>query len=104
MGLLKWLSYPFRRQPRRPLATRRPDRRDMGQSRKVPLGMEATDMSVVDAASRRNDALERAHQVRHNDGDNYTAQSSLHVEPMPEDETYARHFYRAFQKRGKPDE
>ena len=97
MRFVEMLLYPFRREPRRPLAARRPDRAEMGQDRGVPLGMEATDMSLVDQVSRKNDALERANVSRPGA---YAAQSNLHVAAMPEDETYAARFHRAFQKKG----
>ena len=94
------ISYPFRRQGRRPLAARRPGRDVMGQTRGVPLGMEATDMSVVNRVNRRNDALERASAVFSRDTrQNATIGSSLHVAPMPEDETYAAQYHRAYIKK-----
>ncbi len=100
MRLLDVLTYPFRRQPRRPLSARRPDRGAMGQTRNVPLGMEATDMALVDKVARRNDALERANQISTHLNGTYTAASSLHVKAMPEDETYAARFFRAFKMKG----
>ncbi|MEX0310390.1 MAG: hypothetical protein AB3N17_09090 [Tateyamaria sp.] len=103
MGLVALVRRAFTREARRPLAARRPGRDEMGQNRTVPLGMEATDMALVDRVSRRNDALERANAVRTSGHriDSYTAQASTHVDAMPEDETYAARFHRAFQKRGK---
>ena len=97
MRWLELLSYPFRRQPRRPLAARRPERAEFGQDRKVPLGMEATDLDLVERVSRKNDTLERANMARPGD---HAAQSNLHVAAMPEDETYAARFHRAFQQKG----
>ena len=90
------MSTPFRRSPRRPLAARRPGRDEMGQTRTVPLGMEATDMTIIDRASRRNDALERTHRVSagHATG-SFAAAAATQVAAMPEDETYAARYHRA---------
>lgn len=104
MGLLSWLTYPFTRQTWRPLASRRPERSALGQEHETPLGMEATDMSVVDAVARRNDALERGFGHRIRDGQPLFGRASTHVEAMPEDETYARRYARAFQRKGQEDE
>lgn len=104
MSLWSTLTYPFKRQGRRPLATRRPERAEMGQERKTLLGMEATDMSIVDAASRRNDALDRSIGNRIQDGQPLFGRASTYVEAMPEDETYARRYTRVFQRKGQTDE
>ncbi|MBY5932916.1 hypothetical protein KUV51_07905 [Tateyamaria omphalii] len=103
MGLFSLIQRAFTREARRPLAARRPGRDEMGQDRSVPLGMEATDMALVDRVNRKNDALERANTVRTSNSkhDTYTAHASTHVSAMPEDETYAARFHRAFQKKGK---
>jgi hypothetical protein len=95
------MSTPFRRAPRRPLAARRPGRAEMGQIRTVPLGMEAIDMALVDQTNRRNDALERTHAIKTDTATagGYTVQASTHVNPMPEDETYAARFHRAYMKK-----
>ena len=100
MALLSWLLYPFQREPRRPLAQRRPDRREMGQDVETPLGLEATDMALVNRINQRNDALERASANYARDGRPVFGRPSTHVEAMPEDETYAARFARAFQKKG----
>lgn len=100
MRVFDLLTYPFRRHPRKPLAARRPDRADMVHTRSVPLGMEATDLALVDKVSRRNDALERTTQIGSGDRHAYAARSSLHVKAMPEDETYATRFHRMFQMKG----
>lgn len=99
MSIWATLTYPFRRQPRRPLAARQPAR---PANREVPLGMEATDLTLVDRVNRRNDALERVNQTSaHRDGPSeYVASASTDVTPMPEDETYAARYHRAFTKKG----
>ncbi|WP_299614285.1 hypothetical protein [uncultured Tateyamaria sp.] len=99
MGLWRIITTPFRRSPRRPLADRRPNRDNMGQNRTVPLGMEGLDLDVIDKAARANDTAERLPTVMGRDG--FFARSSTHVAPMPEDETYAARYHRAFQKKGK---
>ncbi|APX11199.1 hypothetical protein [Tateyamaria omphalii] len=102
MGLFGLIRSAFARKARRPLAARRPDREDMGQTSHVPLGMEATDMAVIDKVNRRNDALERVTLVRTRGSANtFAGRASTHVDAMPEDETYAARFHRAFHKKGK---
>ncbi|KIC49066.1 hypothetical protein [Tateyamaria sp. ANG-S1] len=102
MALLSLIQRAFTRQGRRPLAARRPDRGEMGQTRSVPLGMEAVDMDLVDKVNRRNDALERVATIRTGGRTNsFAGRASTHVDAMPEDETYAARFHRAFQKKGK---
>lgn len=98
--LWRVISAPFRRGPRRPLAAARPGRDEMGQTRAVPLGMEATDLSLIDRVSRRNDALERTTHItpRQRTG-SFAAAASTHVDPMPEDETYAARFHSAYNKK-----
>jgi len=97
-ALWSLLSAPFRRGPRRPLATRQPGRDEMDQVRRVPLGMEATNLDLVDQVNRRNDALERASTLvgqKHSTG-SFTAAASTRVAPMPDDETYAARYHRAY--------
>lgn len=101
MPFLDWITYPFRRDPRRPLSARRPSRSEMGQSTKTPLGMEATDMDLINKVSRRNDALERSFGNKTRDGHYILGRASTHIDAMPEDETYAARFHRAFAKKGK---
>ncbi|WP_299376795.1 hypothetical protein [uncultured Tateyamaria sp.] len=95
------LSAPFRRGPRRPLAARRPDRRAMGQEQSVPLGMEATDLALIDRVNRKNDALERVTMPRTGQSRSLSglAGASTHIDPMPEDETYAARYHRAHNKK-----
>lgn len=97
-SLLSFLSTPFRRGPRRPMATRQPGRDEMGQVREVPLGMEATDLDLIDRVNRRNDALERSSTVagQGRSKGSFTAAASTRITPMPEDETYAARYHRAY--------
>ena len=89
------LTYPFRFGPRRPLSARQPAAE---RTRDVPLGMEATDMDAISAVNRRNDSLERVFGgVR--PGQNARDRAG-HVDPMPDDETYAARYHRAFQQKG----
>lgn len=99
-ALWQIISFPFRSGPRRPLAARRPDRREMGQEQTTPLGMEATDLSLVQKVNRQNDALERATAARsHGRNNTATTGASLLVPAMPEDETYAARYYSAYIKK-----
>ena len=80
------------------MATRQPGRDEMGQVRDVPWGMEATDRDLIDRVNRRNDALERSSTVagqRRSKG-SFTAAASTRITPMPEDETYAARYHRAY--------
>ena len=105
MDVLNWLTYPFRRGPRRPLADRQPSRSEMGQARDVPLGMEATDLDMGDRVSRENDMLERSTQLGHEDGRHgYRPRSGLAITPMPDNETYAARYHRAFVEKGRQDD
>lgn len=87
------ITYPFRYQPQR-LVDYRPEPRSQSTS---PLGMEATDMKLVDAVNRRNDALERVH---HAPNATQTRRSATDIDPFPEDETYAARYHRAYNKKG----
>ncbi len=100
MSLWRVLSYPFKSRSRRPLAARRPDRAEMGQSKDVPLGMEAIDMSIVQKASLRNDALEKATTAFRTPKGFFQGMRSTYVAPMPEDENYAARYHRAYNKKG----
>jgi len=101
MSLLRWIMTPFRRGPRRPLAHYQPERAS-ARDRAVPLGMEGLDMDAVARTNRRNDALERVHIVHTGAplGGAATRNTATHVALMPEDETYAARYHRAFQKKG----
>ena len=73
----------------------------MGQTRHVPLGMEAIDMAIVDEANRRNTALERATGVFHrrNLHRSGIASADTSIQPITDDETYAAHYYSAYIKK-----
>ncbi|MEL7165394.1 MAG: hypothetical protein AAFY52_08895 [Pseudomonadota bacterium] len=61
--------------------------------------MEATDLALIDKVARQNDALERTSAPRtHQARGSFAAAASTDVAPMPEDETYAARYHRAFQK------
>ena len=100
MSLWRLITYPFRRQPREPLASRRPDRAELGQTRNVPLGMEETDLDLVQKVARKNDALEKTNLAYEQNKGFLTGHRNTHVAPMPEDESYAARFHRAFNKKG----
>ena len=100
MSLWRLITYPFRRQPRGPLASRRPDRAELGQTRNVPLGMEETDLDLVQKVARKNDALEKTNLAYEQNKGFLTGHRNTHVAPMPEDESYAARFHRAFNKKG----
>lgn len=92
------LTAPFRRAPRRPLSARQPA---MEREAKPALGMEAIDMEIVNAAQRRNAALERVNtfsaQKRGFGGFLQTAETG--VAPLPDDETYAARYHRAYNEK-----
>ena len=95
---LSRLAAPFRRGPRRPLAMRQPGRGEMGQVRDVPLGMEATNLDLVDRVNRKNDALERASTItgQKRGKGSFAAAASTRIDAMPDDETYAARYHRAY--------
>ena len=97
-ALLSFLATPFRRGARRPLAARQPGRAEMGQVRDVPLGMEATNLDLIDQVNRRNDALERVNTIagQRSTKGSFAAAASTRIVPMPEDETYAARYHRAY--------
>ncbi len=96
MTLWQRLTYPFRAAPRRPLAARQPQAAQ--PSSETPLGMEATDLNAVSAVNRRNDSLERSFGgIRPG---TRAQDRAAHVERMPDDETYAARYHRAFQQKG----
>lgn len=71
----------------------------MGQVLSTPLGMEATDLQMVNRVARQNDALERTHAIRTTAKGSVFARASTHINPMPEDETYAAQYHRAYNKK-----
>lgn len=101
MGLGAWITYPFRRGPRRPLAQRQPP---SARDRSTPLGLEAVDMSVVDSVNRTNASLERVSTffgARRGIG-SFLEKAENHVTPLADDETYAARYHRAYnQKKGE---
>jgi hypothetical protein len=100
MRLASWLTYPFRRGPRRPLSYRQPERPD---TRDVPLGLEAVDMSIVESVNRRNASLERVNTFFAPKGrkGSYLEHAETRVSALPDDETYAARYHRAYnQKKG----
>lgn len=100
MGLKQWITYPFRRDKRRPLAQRQPERT---RNEQVPLGMEAIDLSVVEAVNRRNASLERVSTFFGNKGrfGSFLENAETRVMPLADDETYAARYHSAYnQKKG----
>ncbi|MEM9577192.1 MAG: hypothetical protein AAF999_09270 [Pseudomonadota bacterium] len=100
MRLWHWFTYPFRRQKHRPLAYRQPRR---GEDTAVPLGLEAIDMSLVNAANKRNASLERVNTFFGRDRryGSFAENADMHVTPFSDDENYAAHYHRAYnQKKG----
>lgn len=71
----------------------------MGQVSATPLGMEATDLGLINRVARQNDALERTHAIGSRKSGSFIARASTHIDPMPEDETYAAHFHSAYIKK-----
>ena len=99
MSLWSDIKRLFTREPRKPLAARRPSREELGQIKEdVPLGMEAIDIDYVEQMARRNDALERANGVHAGKNVGMLRRAATFVAPMPEDETYAARYHRAFHK------
>ncbi len=99
MTLWGWLTYPFKSGPRRPLASRQPQQR---HTEETPLGLEAVDMSVVQAANRRNASLERVNTFFAPKGrvGSFLEHAETSVDALPDDETYAARFHRAYNKKG----
>lgn len=93
------ITYPFRRGVHRPLAARRLDWKDMGQISATPLGMEATDLAMIDRVARQNDALERILTFGAKRNRSFMAHASAPIGPKPEDETNAARFHRAYNKK-----
>lgn len=88
------LQYRAARGHYRPLSTRQPERRAPG---KPELGMEAIDMAEINRTQRRNESLERAHTnwTRRGSGTNA---AETDIQPLADDETYAKRFHTAFMK------
>lgn len=97
--MLRWLLSPFTRGPRRPLAQRQPT---LERDNSVPLGMEAIDMSIVEAANRRNAALERVSTFfapKRSMG-SFLEHAETRITPLSDDETYAARYHRAYNQKG----
>ncbi|MEM8979823.1 MAG: hypothetical protein AAGD04_10085 [Pseudomonadota bacterium] len=73
--------------PRRPLSASQPARPDTT----TPLGMEATDLSLVQKTNRKNDALERVMTFSEKG-----ANAAGHVAPLADDESYAAKYHRLY--------
>lgn len=103
MPLWDRITWLFRPEPRRPLAHRQPARAP-GPQEDVPLGLEAVDLSQIDAVNRRNASLERVNTFH---APFRTQKYSLEgaetaVATLPDDETYAARYHRAYnRKEGK---
>lgn len=95
MSLWTTLTYPFRRTPRRPLATRQPKLVE----REVPLGMEATDLDAIEATIRTNQSLERSSTLIGRNRGSFTEAADRTVRPFNDDETYAAEYHRAYGKK-----
>lgn len=74
--------------PRRPFATRQPQFKD----REVELGMEATDMKIVDAAHRRNQSLDRGNTWH----GSFAEATDRSVKTFKDDAKYARDYHRLY--------
>jgi hypothetical protein len=63
--------------------------------------MEALDIDLVERVNRRNDALERVNSVRRGGllSGHADRLAATHVEPIPDDETYAARFHRAYNRK-----
>ncbi len=85
----------FRSGPRRPLAMRQPKL----EKREVPLGMEATDLDVVEATIRKNHSLERSSTVFGRNRGSFAEAAERSVRQFKDDETYAAEYHRTFGKK-----
>ena len=91
----------FQRSPRVPLSARRPDVTGAATQTQHPstLGLEAIDMDVVNAANRRNDALERVAGAGWTGNKGANEGRATYVPPMPEDETYAATYHAVWNRK-----
>lgn len=95
MSFWNKLSYLFRPGPRRPLAMRQPKL----EEREVPLGMEATDLNVVEATIRQNQALDRSSTIFGRNKGSFAEAADRTVREFKDDETYAAEYHRTFGKK-----
>lgn len=81
----------------RSLSSRQPERAESGPR---PLGTEALDLEAVQRTQRRNESLERAHTslTRRKGRFSSLESADTDIQPMADDETYARRFHAAFQR------
>lgn len=89
----------------RPLSSRMPSReRNSATDASVPLGMEAIDLNTVRRASRRNESLERSTSGFSTGSGLLPGRAAADsIEPMADDETYAKRYYSAFIKEKTKD-
>ncbi len=97
IGTEAWIK---RNRPRRPLAERMRDPEGVATAAEQAdkLGMEATDLDVMDEALRANartSMVSSGHMARRNPFATFRAHRPR---PMPEDETYAKLYHNAFHK------
>lgn len=78
----------------RPLSQRQPQ---MERDPKPELGMEAIDMTEINRTTARNESLERTSNA-FSRGRDKTSAANMAIQPMADNETYARRFYAAFMK------
>jgi hypothetical protein len=98
VAVIAWMQARTRSGTYTPIASRmpRPDRQS------VPLGMEATDIDLVNRTTRRNESLERANtSLINKEKTSRLNASDLHIEPWADDETYAKRFHSVFQRKDK---
>jgi len=99
MSFWSHLLAGFRRGPRRPLSQYQPLRQDQEET---PLGFEALDLREVNAVNRRNAALERISTPFSNISG--ARVNDRPVTQMPDDETYAARYHRAYNRKGSPQD
>jgi hypothetical protein len=99
MQFWHWITYPFRSGPRRPLAMRQPK---LDAPEKTPLGLEAVDMGLIESVNRRNAALERVNTfvAPNRKYGSFAERAETRITPLPDDETYAERYYRAYSQKG----
>ena len=95
IGLISFAQYRRQSGTYRRLSGRQPARRI---SKDVPLGMEATDIDSVNSVNRRNESLERSHTNWTRGSRTRSASADTDIQPLADDETYAKRFHTAFLK------
>lgn len=98
--LISFYQYQSQRGTYRALSNRQPARK---VSKDVPLGMEAMDLDAVNAAARRNESLERSHTSWTRKGGLLNGAADTDIQPLSDDETYAKRFYAAFMNNKPKD-